>query len=170
MPTIAIRGRATSLKDDRRNILGGRYKYVVTEPYRYVLDHAYGHAVVYKQHVFLEAQDMPLFEIDGNVLVVYPGYLTDGPSGATFDTDNAIAPAIMHDAVYQLLRMRRLPFLAKRTRKGIRVKYHDKYRKWADKDFLSLLKAEGMFVVRRRLWYMALRFGGAGAAKPEGGV
>ena len=171
MASITQRGKATSLKDARRNLIRpGRFKAVVTDTYVFDLDHRYGAAKVYKQHVSLEAQETPLFEIDGCRLTVYPGYLTDYASGWTIDTDNCKAPAIMHDAAYQLLRMRKLPFLGLKTPVLLRKERWGRYRQWADKDFERLLEEEGMCWIRRKMWYAALRVGGAGAATPKGGI
>lgn len=45
---------------------------------------------------------------DGH-LRVYAGYAWDGPSGPTLDTETWMRPSLVHDVLYQLLRLGRLP-------------------------------------------------------------
>ncbi len=71
-------------------------------------------------------------------------YQWDGPSGPTIDTENSMRAGLVHDALYQLMRSGAL----ESSRKN---------RVAADKTFRSLLKKDGMGIVRRNLWYAVVR-------------
>ena len=43
------------------------------------------------------------------LLRIKEGYAWDGPSGPTIDTESSMRGALVHDALYQLLRMQKLP-------------------------------------------------------------
>ena len=74
------------------------------------------------------------------------GYAWDGPSGPTIDTADSMRASLVHDMLYQLIRMGHL------TRKC---------RRRADREFRRILKADGMNFVRRWAWYFSVRlFGG----------
>lgn len=77
-------------------------------------------------------------------------YAWDGPSGPTIDTKNSMRAALIHDILYQAIREKELP-------KKCRAK--------ADKLFLELLKEDGMFCIRRWIWYLSVRAFGASRVK-----
>lgn len=80
------------------------------------------------------------------------GYGWDGPSGPTIDTEDSLRAALVHDALYQLLREEILP---------------RSYRKKADRIFRRILKADGMPLWRRWYWYQAVRWFAQGSARPR---
>ena len=84
-------------------------------------------------------------------LRIQSGYAWDGASGPTVDTAATMYPALVHDALYQLIRLGVLPTS---SRKGV------------DKLFRRLLKAGGMTFFRRWYFYQAVRWFGASSAKP----
>ncbi len=82
------------------------------------------------------------------ILTLKPGYMWDGPSGPTVDTENFIRASLVHDALYQLIREGVLPIKP--------------YRKKADKLLLEICEKDGMSWFRRRYVYYAVRqFGGS---------
>ena len=85
-------------------------------------------------------------------LNIYRGYCWDGPSGPTFDTKDFMRGALVHDVLYQMLRQGDLP---------------PSYRKAADQELAGLLKSDGMFWLRRKYVYLALRAFAGGAAKAK---
>lgn len=91
------------------------------------------------------------FRADG-WLIIYSKYSSDGPSGPTWDTDNIMRCAFVHDFLYQLLRMQKIP-------KSFRKKADQLYRKIARQD------GTGKF----RAWYQyrALRWKGRKSASPK---
>ena len=87
-------------------------------------------------------------DINGT-LTIKRGYCWDGASGPTWDTRNCKKPSLVHDALYQLMRMEVLP-------RG--------YRKHADKLFYDMLRDNSMWLVRARLWYRSVRMGAMSSA------
>lgn len=82
-------------------------------------------------------------------LLIREGYAWDGPSGPTIDTDDFMEASLVHDALYQLIRRRLLPYTAKSK---------------ADKLLYILCKRAGMPWWRRGYTYLAVRWFGKGAA------
>ena len=68
------------------------YKYVVYEDCEFILYADYGNIA------------HPYFQVKGNLLKVKAGYRWDGPSGPTIDTDNFMAPSLIHDVLFQCMR------------------------------------------------------------------
>jgi hypothetical protein len=85
-------------------------------------------------------------------LSIKADYAWDGPSGWTIDTRNSMRGSLVHDALYQLIRHGLLPV-------SLRLS--------CDWELDALLKEDGMWKWRRRLWVKALRIGGAHAADPR---
>lgn len=52
--------------------------------------------------------------LPNGLLTVFAGYAWDGPSGPTFDTKNFMRGSLVHDALYQLIRIGLLPKEARR--------------------------------------------------------
>ena len=85
-------------------------------------------------------------------LTISAGYAWDGASGPTIDSKSSMRGSLFHDAIYQLIRMCWLP---------------QSYRNLADVEFGRLLKEDGMWWWRRKLWVRELRNFGASAADPK---
>ena len=77
------------------------------------------------------------------VLVIESGYAWDGPSGPTIDTKNSMRGSLAHDALYQLLRDKHIE--GKITRRK------------ADRIFYELLLNDGMWTIRAKIWWRAVR-------------
>lgn len=73
-------------------------------------------------------------------------YAWDGASGPTFDTDDTMRASLVHDALYQLLRLGALP----RSGKGA-----------ADQLLHDLLIEDGMHRFRAWYWHTAVRWFGS---------
>lgn len=94
----------------------------------------------------------------GPLLKLYPdgtviesvGYAWDGASGPAIDDDTNMVPALEHDGLYQLIRAGILP--------------EDPWRKYADERLRDGALERGMFWLRARYWYRAVRFAGHNAA------
>ncbi len=106
----------------------------------------------YKQHLEIEgfAVDTPYLRLGKNgELVVKKGYAWDGPSGPTVDTMDFMRGSLVHDALYQLIRMEEIPYT---------------YREYADKLLKNICREDGMSKIRSWYVYQAVkRFGGASA-------
>jgi len=95
----------------------------------------------------IRTEFMSLFP-DGT-LVISRGYAWDGPSGPALDTPSFMRGSLIHDALYQLLRMELL---------------EPHWREVADEELVRVCKEDGMGWFRR--WYVKRglkRFGGPAA-------
>jgi len=96
-------------------------------------------------------QGTPLLHLDNEgTLSIRKGYCWDGPSGPTWDTPNSMRGALVHDALYQLLRDR-MHSVANRRQ--------------ADQVFRSILLEDGMSRIRAWVWYRSVRRYASWAAK-----
>lgn len=88
------------------------------------------------------------------ILMVVPGYLWDGSSGPTIDGAADPVPSLVHDALYEAMRARRL---------------HTRWRAQADALYRDMLRERGMGVPRAWMRWAALRlFGGSAASRNRG--
>ncbi len=87
------------------------------------------------------------------VLTLKKGYAWDGPSGPAIDTKNFMRASLVHDALYQLMRKKRI---------GIK-----KYRDVADRLLRRMCLEDGMWRVRAWWVYKSVSMFGASAADPS---
>ncbi|RKY10477.1 MAG: hypothetical protein DRP56_00845 [Planctomycetota bacterium] len=87
----------------------------------------------------------------GSVLIK-DGYAWDGPSGPTIDTKSTIRGSLLHDALYQLIRLELLP---------------SGYRKVADREAACRWRADKMWRIRAWVWTKILGKHAATAAHPD---
>ena len=85
-------------------------------------------------------------------LVAMPGYAWDGPSGPTLDTKTTMRGSLVHDIIYQLIRLEILPFGFWRN---------------ADRILDEILREDGMCRFRRWYWIKCLQLRRGNAAKPR---
>ena len=85
-------------------------------------------------------------------LRIAKGYAWDGPSGPTIDTKDFMRGALVHDALYQLMRLSQLD--------------HTQYRDRADRILQELCRQDGMSAFRAWYVYHALQLFGAKNAEP----
>lgn len=125
--------------------------------YKYQLNQA----VTYNRLMGFNGEDRVDIETDyitlsriGELLIV-KGYCWDGPSGPTIDTKNFMSASLVHDALYQLMR---LDYLDVRE-----------YRLPADDLLRAMCRHNGMSWLRAWYTYKAVRmFGNASASgKPK---
>ncbi len=76
-------------------------------------------------------------------LIIKVGYCWDGASGPTWDDKTNYESSCVHDALYQLMRMRILD--------------RDVSRKYADKVLRDISIEKGMWEWRANAWYWAVR-------------
>jgi len=88
-------------------------------------------------------------------LVICKGFMWDGASGPTIDDKSNMRAALIHDALYYLMR------------KGLLSK--EQYRDDADRELREICKTDGMWWFRARLWLRALRLFAENAAKAHDG-
>lgn len=117
------------------------YKYQLAEDYSVQLDFAPAADI---KDDFLEFNPI-------GVLTVRMGYAWDGPSGPTIDTPNFMRGSLVHDALYQLMRERRLD---------------QAHRKAADETLRRICREDGMSQIRAWWVYQGVRLGGGPSANP----
>ena len=86
------------------------------------------------------------------ILTIRKGYAWDGPSGPAIDTKNFMRGSLVHDALYQMIRQRKIAL---------------DYRKAADKLLQAICLEDGMSAIRAWWVYEGVRYGGGPAADPE---
>lgn len=120
------------------------YRYQLVDTYAYHIPEAYP-----KNEKPIVTEYLHL--ING-VLTIEKGYAWDGPSGPTIDTPDSLRGSLIHDALYQLIRLGHLP---------------PKWRRWADEMFRAILLEDGMVPERATLWYKAVRLFAGPASHPS---
>lgn len=85
-------------------------------------------------------------------LTIQAGYAWDGPSGPTYDSANSLRASLVHDALYQLMRLKHLP---------------KSYRAEADMVLEDILEQDGMWAMRRWYWLKGVQWFAGGAANPS---
>ena len=87
------------------------------------------------------------------MLLIKAGYAWDGASGPARDSRNGLRAALVHDSLYQLMRMHLLP-----------IDQRDE----ADNVFYRILRTDGMNRVRAWYWWRAVhRFAKKSATNPD---
>lgn len=93
-----------------------------------------------------------LLETSGR-LTIRAGYAWDGPSGPTIDTSSFMRGALVHDALYQILRAKGFDNSAV-------------WRKVADKELRRICVEDGMWRIRACYVWWCVRLMAGGAASP----
>ena len=116
--------------------------------YKYQLTRAYALNVGIKGY----AIETPYITLDrqGN-LTIQKSYAWDGPSGPTLDTLNFMRGSLVHDTLYQLIRLQKLPYA---------------YKEYADLLLQKHCLEDGMSKFRSSYVYWAVKLFGGAAAKP----
>ena len=117
-----------------------RYKYQLMEPYNLKIG--------IKEYTV----DTPYLKLDGNgQLEISKGYAWDGPSGPTVDTLNFMRGSLVHDALYQLIRIEKIP---------------PHYKEYADLLLKKICLEDGMSNFRANYVYQVVKLFGGSSAKP----
>ena len=86
-------------------------------------------------------------------LTIKAGYAWDGPSGPVVDTKENMRASLVHDALYQLMRLKKLSATA--------------YKDSADKIFKNICIADGIPKKIASAYYLGLKLGGKPATDPK---
>lgn len=86
----------------------------------------------------------------GGKLDIKQEYAWDGPSGPTIDTLNFMRGSLVHDALYQLIRLKMIPYECKTQ---------------ADMLLRDICREDGMSKFRSWYVYLAVKYFGGSAAK-----
>lgn len=127
---------------DQTIVYKGGYKYQLIEDYEVEI------RVTPESDVTTQYLDL---DTNGK-LTIRTGYAWDGPSGPTKDTESFMRGALVHDALYQLMRHQH-------------IERH--WRKQADKEMRRICREDGMFGPRRWWTYTAVRLFAKKAASAD---
>jgi hypothetical protein len=117
-----------------------RYKYQLMEPYQL------------KTGIKGYQVDTPYLKLaEDGLLEISKGYAWDGPSGPTIDTLNFMRGSLVHDALYQLIRIQGIP---------------PAYKEYADLLLKKNCLEDGMSKFRASYVFHAVRLFGGPSAKP----
>ena len=119
-----------------------RYKYQLTDDFEIKIDIKPEKDIVF-EYLSLSSEGL---------LWIKKHYAWDGPSGPTIDTRDFMRGSLVHDALYQMMRLRALDNV--------------KYRKRADELLRDICREDGMCAFRAWYVYLAVRIGASGSAKP----
>lgn len=120
--------------------------------YKYQLQSDYIHQLSYVcPDIAVEIETDYLWLGLDKTLIVKKGYAWDGPSGPTIDTKNFMRGSLVHDALYQLMRLGHLDKNAWRNR--------------TDHELQRICRDDGMWWVRAQVVYWGVRIGGNPGAK-----
>ena len=117
--------------------------------YKYQLAETYSLVITIQPETDIEA-DFLRMDTDG-MLTIEKGYAWDGPSGPTIDTPDFMRGSLVHDALYQLIRMGLL----------------GDCRAESDDILRMICMQDGMSQARAEMVHNAVRVFGASAAKDE---
>ena len=122
------------------------YKYELAERYSIQTE------IKPEKDIYEPDEDYPLITLlkDGT-LSISPSYAWDGPSGVSVDTKNFMRGSLVHDALYQLMRQKKLSL---------------DYRLYADELLRDICKEDGMSSFRAWYVYKAVRKFGESSASP----
>lgn len=119
------------------------YKYQLMDDYVHQTDIKPGQDINYK-----------FMSLDANgVLTARKAYAWDGPSGITIDTMNFMRGSLVHDVLYQMMRLSALDYQV--------------HRKRADEILREICLEDGMSWFRAWYVYQAVRWFGKGHAVPN---
>lgn len=116
--------------------------------YKYQASRNYAHSLPWYKGPTVRCPFVTLYST--GLLVVHAGYAWDGPSGPTFDTRAFMRGALVHDALYQLIR------------EGLLAAVH---RLDADRELWACCRADGMWLARAVWVYVSVRWFAGFAAR-----
>ena len=119
--------------------------------YKYQLATRYSMTITIKPKKNIETEFIKL-DRKGK-LTIKKGYAWDGPSGPVVDTKKNMRASLVHDALYQLMRLEQLS--------------SDNYKDKADKIFQKICIKDGVPKKIASAYYFGLKLGGDPATKPE---
>lgn len=119
--------------------------------YKYQLEDDYQETVaVQPDHILIT----PWVSLGTNgLLLIRKGYAWDGPSGPAIDTRSFMRGSLVHDALYQLMRLGRLD--------------RHRWRKEADRELRRICREDGMNAARAAWVYAGVRMAAGKATLPS---
>ena len=118
------------------------YKYQLAETETFHID-IYPEVDIVTEFIWLTTE---------GTLTVLNGYAWDGASGPVVDRKSNLRASLAHDAIYQCMRMGRLPS----------SRWRD-----ADKEFAKILKEDGAWSITVSIYMAGLKLANGSAADPK---
>ena len=128
---------------DRALYFSKGYKYQVRKDY-YIKLAITPYAPINLEHVNMQ--------MDGSTIIC-SGYSWDGASGPTIDTLNTMIGSLVHDVIYQLIRLNLI---------------REDYKDYADQMIHDICVEDGMNRFRAWYWLKGLHWFGGAACEPSG--
>lgn len=119
-------------------------KYRELRGYKYQLVQSYVHPTGICGATLYSHPYLRMFP-DGT-LIMLANYAWDGPSGPTYDSKSSLRASLVHDALYQLMKMGILDY--------------DTHRQRVDELLRDIAIEDGMWKARAWAWYYAVRLAG----------
>ena len=114
-----------------------------TSGYKYQLEDTYT-GKLFEKYTDCDFEWVKIYE-DGTKIYIKKGYAWDGPSGPTIDTSSFMRGSLIHDAIYQLMRLEKL---------------HKKYKQTADIELKKICIEDDMNSFRANyVWWAVDKFG-----------
>lgn len=122
------------------------YKYQVVEDYSLKVN------IYPEEDIFEPNEKKPFIKLSKKgILTIFEGYAWDGASGIAIDTKNFMRGSLVHDALYQLMRQKRIKL---------------DYREYSDQILKKICIEDGMSNIRAGWVYQAVRTFGESSATP----
>ena len=119
--------------------------------YKYQLATSYSMPITIKPKKDIKTEFITL-DTKGK-LTIKEGYAWDGPSGPVVDTKQNMRASLVHDALYQLMRLKKLSAMA--------------YKDSSDKIFKNICIKDGVPKKIASAYYLGLKLGGKPATDPK---
>lgn len=130
---------------------------MATSHIRYRSGYKYQLATSYSMPITIKPKKditIEFIELDTKgTLTIKAGYAWDGPSGPVVDTKENMRASLVHDALYQLMRLKKVSATA--------------YKDRADKIFKSICIKDGIPKKIASAYYLGLKLGGKPATDPK---
>jgi hypothetical protein len=144
------------MKRDKTLYFKKGYKYWVNRPY-YINIVIHPLTTIYISFKTVDIKgnvvEIPMASLNSQGdLVIYPSYVWDGASGPTWDTLNSMIGSLIHDVLYQFIRLGLIDTC---------------YKSYADQLLHDLCTEDGMWSLRADYWQWAVNNFGANACKPS---
>ena len=118
--------------------------------YKYQLHQDYAQAIPVSPDALVFTPYLAL--TTAGILLIKAGYAWDGPSGPTVDSKNFMRGSLVHDALYQLIRLGKLPLETKQV---------------ADELLHAMCLEDGMSRIRASWVLLGVRLGGGASRLPK---
>lgn len=131
-----------------------RWKYQTVEDFRVTLPELRGAASfsVPNTNPLVAVDTVFAFDAATTTLTIWRSYCWDGPSGPTLDSSDTMRGSLVHDVLYQAIRMGLLPA---------------SYRLAADNVLYRICREDGMGELRAQAWLKGVRWFAGYAARPK---